>query len=547
MRRTLWILALSIAGTSLPAVAEEDGFDRPRRPEGSMYVRASEGSLPADGTEWDLADTAEERKHYPWNPEQLAADRLNAYFDPDLPEGRIAGTGGTAGGSVATSRAPARGVTFEGLNVETASYQGRLAFPPDATLGASRARVLQGSNVALRLTDRNGVEIDRQPLNSFFGFTGPSLLFDPKVYFDRMSERFYVVALEQDDSPRASGIWLAVSKEANPNALSAPSDFCTYRIPAKRGASWADYPLIGMNEDYFVVSVNNFRFNGTFRKAFMYVMEVEELVDNATTCPGLRIRRFGPPTGANGEPAFSIHPAQHYSEWTGTGPAPLYGISVAFFLPSPEYTLWKIAKMNGQPRLTKQLLTGDFAYTFAPTAPQRNGFTDLDAGDPRITQVAYRDGKLWAVHGTACSIGGLPNEACIRAIEVTPDGGPPAITFSETFGRPNTFLFWPGIAINKRGDVAMVFQRSKPNGFLGVVFNGKRANAGAFDTMRNLRIGNCALTHDPTADVTRTGDYVGIQTDPLDDLGFWMTGEYPGPVRSPAICDWKSYIGIARY
>ena len=42
------------------------------------------------------------------------------------------------------------------------------------------------------------------------------------------------------------------------------------------------------------------------------------------------------------------------------------------------------------------------------------------AAPGEVLQAAFRDGKLWTVHATACGIGDLPNESCIRAVEFTP-------------------------------------------------------------------------------------------------------------------------------
>ena len=43
------------------------------------------------------------------------------------------------------------------------------------------------------------------------------------------------------------------------------------------------------------------------------------------------------------------------------------------------------------------------------------------------------------------------------------------------------------------------------------------------------------------------GDYVGIQTDPLDNLSFWITGEYVGTVSPLIDCNWKTRVGKVKY
>jgi hypothetical protein len=93
----------------------------------------------------------------------------------------------------------------------------------------------------------------------------------------------------------------------------------------------------------------------------------------------------------------------------------------------------------------------------------------------------------------------------------------------------------------------MAFHKSKAGSRLGMVFNGKRATAVHFDVMKNLRIGNCPLENfDSGLMAVRTGDYVGLQTDPADNLSFWLAGEYPGTVEGLG-CDWKTRVGKAKY
>jgi len=550
--RTLFLFACLAGGTITVAVAAdaetEDQWSRPRRPSGTQVVGATEGSLPRDDQEWAQSLVPIERRHYLFSPEWMAEARAESYVSPDVPQATALGRDVTSSTAPLTSNAPTRRSSWDGLKRVTSTYQGFGGFPPDATVSVGPDKIIQATNVAIRLTSRNGTEIDARPLNVFLGFDSPNTLFDPKVFFDRLSGRFFVVALEQDFSPKRSAIWLAVSKNDDPTALSAPSDFCTYRINAKRAGSWADYPTIGINEEYFAVSVNNFKFNtGFFRKAHIYTIPVDRVTDNASSCPSLGLRRFNVANDPDGLPAFNIHPAQHYSTNNLPG-SPLFLVSTSVFLPSPDYHVWRIIKGPSAPMLSKQKLVGDFNYHVPPAAPQKGNGGDLDAGDMRVTQVAFRDGRLWAVHGTACGVGPLPNESCVRAVEFTPNSNAAPITFSESFGRQNQFLFWPGIAINQIGDVAVAFQRSRSSKFLGVAYNGKRSSANQFDAIRNLKVGSCTLSNfDSGLGLNRTGDYVGLQTDPLDNLSFWISGEYPGNQGGGQGCNWKTRVGRAKY
>ncbi|MDH3402199.1 MAG: hypothetical protein OES32_02210 [Acidobacteriota bacterium] len=549
MLKTLSSLALLVAAGAALAGAQEDppAQSRFRRANGTLVVKSTAGSIPWSGEPLVRSTEPGERYHYLWAPELLASARAAAYVDADLPQGFRLGSNVGPPGSPMVAKAPARLIDFDGLNRSTAGRLGASFFPPDTIVAASPTKVLEGTNVALRLTTRTGFEVDSIPLNNFFGFAG-SVLFDPKVYFDRLSERFFVVALEQSLDPDLSGIWLGVSKSSDPAVLLAPDEFCTYRIQGRREGSWADYPGIGINENWFAVAVNNFAFaDGSFRRVQIYLTRVSQVTDNAESCPALAIKRFAPPTDAQGRTAFSVHPAQHYTTTDLPG-KPLFMVSGSSFLPESYYTLWRIiTDAGGQPRISKQTIEGDFSYFFPPLAPQRDGAL-LDTGDTRITQVAFRDGTVWAAHATACGIGPLPNESCVRAVGITPSADSAAFTFGEAFGRPNMFMFWPGIAVNKNGDLMMAFQRAVPQGFMGVTFNGKRANALHFDGIRNLRGSSCPLDNfSVNLGANRTGDYVGLQTDPLDDVSFWVAGEYTSQIDPLMGCDWKTRIGRARY
>ncbi len=550
MSKTLSWLAVALIAATSGLSAQEDAPEqsRSRRANGTLIVKPTAGTIPYDGERYSPAAVPVQRDHYIWPPDWMADARAEAYVDAEIQEGFWLGSNVGTPEEPMMSRAPNTVINFDGLNRATAAFDGQSGAPPDTILAASPTKLIEGTNVSLLLANRTGVEVDRIPLNNFFGFNGSSVLFDPKVYFDRLSERFFIVALEQSEEPNLSGIWLGVSKDSDPTALSAPDQFCTYRIQGRRDGSWADYPLIGVNENWFAVSVNNFAFSdGGFRRAQIYLTRISQITNNGDTCPALAIKRFAPPVDARGRRAFNIHPAQHYTTTDLPG-KPLFLVSGSSIVPSTEYTLWRIiTDGGGQPRISKQTLDGDFAYFLPPLAPQRNGDV-LDTGDPRVTQAAFRDGHVWATHATACAVGPLPNESCVRAVRLTPTANSTTISFQETFGRPNQFMFWPGIAVNRNGDVMMAYQRSNPAGFMGVTFNGKRANNMHFDGFRQLRGSSCPLRNfAPGLGANRTGDYVGLQTDPLDDISFWVAGEYTSQINPAFGCDWKTRIGRARY
>ncbi len=468
--------------------------------------------------------------------------KADALFNPAVPAGvdvGVAEFGGLAVEAGPQPRAANIGTRFEGLDI----LDGGGWIPPDTIVAVSEAKVLEAVNVALRLSLRGGAAPLTQSFQEFFQQSPTAFLFDPKVYFDRLSGRFFVIILSVSDAPQQSFIHLAVSRGSNPDGLGA-DDWCKYKINALREGSWADYPGLGMNENWVAVSVNNFSFagDGGFNSAFIHAIPKTALVNNTQSCPAVTLRGFRPATDAQGATAFTVQPAQHYTT-NGLAGEPLFFVSAQLLLGgSSSYGVWRLSGEGAAATLTKLNVSGAFEYAVPPTAPQLGG-DDLDTGDTRITQAAFRDGSLWAVHGTACAIGEAPNESCVRAVEFTPTDAGASIAFQQTFGSSDWYGFWPGIAINERGDVVAPFQRSRADRFLDTAYSGKLAAAAIFDPIRTFKLGSCTLFNDPLdTGVNRTGDFVGAQTDPLDDLGFYVAGEFTGPV-SIFGCNWRTWVG----
>lgn len=432
---------------------------------------------------------------------------------------------------------------FEGLNTVQAQHQGVFGFPPDTIVAAGPTRVIEATNVALRLSNRDGGTLETRSLNNFFSAPFPPILFDPKVYYDRLSGRFFLVSISLDLQEKRSFIYLSVSRSPSPSTLAAPRDWCTYRLPGRVGQSWADFPGLGMNEKWLGLTTNNFNFTGGFRSVFLYALDKRRLVANGASCPSTDFFRFRAGQDGDGDVAFTVQPALHYTP-SGLPGSPLFLVSSKSELAVLQgYGLWRLRDDpagGAEPVLVRETFAGNDFYSTPPNAPQRRG-TQLDTGDPRIQHAVFRDGTLWAVHTTGCNFGPAPGESCARAIAVTPRASGADVVFEETFGVGHGWYVWmPAIAVNARGDVAVAFQRSHDTMSTGVGFTGKLAGAPTFDGVRKLVNGRCGLDNFD-GQRNRTGDYVGAQTDPVDDISFWIAGEYTGTVGRLG-CDWRTRV-----
>ncbi len=464
-----------------------------------------------------------------------------------------------------TARAPGIEESFEGI---TQGEIGLSASPPDTTLAVGPDNVIEAVNLAVRLTDRQGNGLAEQTLHEHFGLvasggSSAASITDPKLYYDAMSERFFLLMLAIDfNGGTFSRAYLSVSRSARPAGL-GETDWCNYAISTKKGNTWGDYPGLGMNERWLAFHTNNFPFSGFSLRSRLFVVDKTALVDNAGQCPSAKFFKFN--LGLNDTAEFNPQPVQHY-EPTGFPGNPLYAVSTDV-LGGDTYTLFRIAakKKSGgaKPRLSRETFAARDSYTIPPTATQKGGSEEIDTGDARVMQQAvYRHGRLWFTHATGCVVrGSSTTQSCVRVARVDVGEKEAAIDFEQTLGKKREHYWWPGVVVTPGGAVVVAFQRSGDTKLLGVSYSGMKdgdavriAARKGFDRVRAAQNGECTLQNQqlvplPDGGVAirvRSGDYVGLAPDPeTEDV--WIAGEQGKLVFGGFSCVWGTTVTRVRY
>lgn len=458
--------------------------------------------------------------------------------------------------------------SFRGINIFEARVHGRdqdfFSVPPDPNVAASPRRVVHVVNSAVRLFNRQGAVIQTLDLNDFFGTPVPSAfeetLFDPKVIFDAnaANKRFYVVALETDAGsppPNLSTIYLAVSRSPNPANLNPPN-WCFYRINGVRDPgtgleSWADYPSLGAGADALVITTNQFTFaEFSFTHNAIRAIRKLPLSNNATGCPSPRLFTFPASEEVGDFRAFTVQPVQQLtspSSFPGTR-KPFYLtnsiLTAATTVPSRDYVVYRLRNVATSPTLSRTTVTGNYAYFVPPNVGQDNEAGFVTTGDERMMEAAGVGDAFWATHATACSFPS-GNVSCTRVLRLgvgqSPEGAlQTSITQQSTFGSPDDFLFWPGIAVNRDETVAVPFHFVSPDrtdNNLSTWWAVKDLGETAYRPFRPVTTGVCQQV------VERTGDYSGAETDPVDSRSFWLSGERAKPIPEFGnACLWETQI-----
>jgi hypothetical protein len=159
-------------------------------------------------------------------------------------------------------------------------------------------------------------------------------------------------------------------------------------------------------------------------------------------------------------------------------------------------------------------------------------------------QAVFRDGKIYAVQTTGCSIGAPPNESCIRLLRINPTTPVVESELNLSAGL-NKFLWVPSVAVNQAGDVAIVCQNSGKTKNLSAGITSKKASAPGLGPMKLLTSGTCTL-NDLEGQFTdkvrnRTGDYTGAQTDPSDNSTMWLAAQF-SKKDATGKCEWGTTV-----
>ena len=170
--------------------------------------------------------------------------------------------------SFGTGISPGPAKTFK------AEFLSSTSIPPDTMGAVGTTHVVTVTNDRMRIQTRDGIEISRLTLTSFWsGVTikGAAVsAFDPKVLFDRFNNRFILISSGNGIGVN-SGACFAVSATADPTGVwyrwSVAAD------PSSTGGSggagnWIDYPTVGHNKNWIVVDENVFKYTCTTTSPF---------------------------------------------------------------------------------------------------------------------------------------------------------------------------------------------------------------------------------------------------------------------------------------
>lgn len=405
---------------------------------------------------------------------------------------------------------------------EELSIRGVGAEPPDTQMAAGPTTLMELTNVTGQVFHKNGTTAGGLfTLSAFFGFASGYEPGDPRILFDRFTQRWYATALGFN-AAGASQVRLAVSASSNPIST-------WYRYLVYSSSSMlCDQPKIGYSSDKLMVACSDYNVQVT-PNVFVGGVIIVTSKTQALTGAALTLGHIGPDASL-----FGLLPAQNMEA------------GQRGFIVANNGTTAGVAFVDGNPALGfSQVAFNGFSVAMTPTtvppgAPQNGSTLLVDSGDDRFMSAVVQGGELWTSGTTGCTpTGDTAVRSCMKLLKIGVGASgltPPTNNLDTTTGMVGKYLYYPTLAIDANNDIAIDYSLSSASDYPGHGAMIQRSGAttptdrGLIQTGIGPYLGS------------RWGDYGAASTDPVEPTKIWVAGEYSDGTTAFGNPNWNTGI-----
>jgi len=381
--------------------------------------------------------------------------------------------------------------------------------PPDPCAAVGPNHVVMVVNARFGFYQKsNGAEQLAQNFSTFFGATAETdFQFDPKVVYDPVAGRFYMLILDgftASNPPDRSNVLLAVSDDSDPNGV-----WHKYRINTtidyNGTPTWLDYASLGFNKDGVMFGGNSFGFSGGAPGCTFFVIRKSSILNGGT--PVVTIFKdetaevWSPQAVENQDPTL----------------AKSYFVNAEFpYSVSNRLQIHRIDNIAGTPTKTTTFLTvPSFDRPAGDARSTNNRF--LDSLDARTINAVYRPGRIVMVH--TIDVNGSTG---VRWYELNVNTATNAVTLlqSGNIAQAGVDMHMGSISKNSLGDIALTFTRSSPTIAADIMMAGRKATDPLGSMGAPVLLESSAGTN-YTQGGGRWGDYASTSVDPSNHISFW--------------------------
>ena len=373
----------------------------------------------------------------------------------------------------------------------------------------------------------------------FASVSGGSDVTDPHVHYDRLSERWFVVAINTASS--SNRIMIAVSSGP---VISSTSSFTFYQFAHDANANLADpdrgqfcdYPTLGVDKN--ALYIGGLIFNateGTYIGSSAFVVRKSSLLTGGPIV-------YTPFRGL-GSTTSGIFCAQGVNS---DDPAATQGYFLG--VSASDFGVLNYVVVNnpgGTPTVTQGTI--DVPDTdFPDEVPALGSDQSLDAADDRLLNAVLVKNKItnsvtiWASHNIGINNTGAPalanDRVAVRWYQVGVNGSVLSLVQSGTLfdNTASRRSYWMGsISASGQGHAVVGATVAGPSDYANAAIAGRYASTAPGALFSPVQATNYAEAYNLQTDgVQRWGDYSQTVVDPSDDMTLWTFQEFTsGPNR----------------
>jgi len=441
-------------------------------------------------------------------------------------------------GTLATG--PTLGTNFNGLDIADCCGGGGWSWPPDPDIAVGPNHILVAVNSAFAIFNKSGVK-QGSTINAYSFWSGVSncgtgtggSLYDPFVAYDPGADRFIVgfdatSRTSQGAASDQSYLCIAVSQTSNPTGA-----WNRYSIQANVGrtSDWLDYPHMGVWYNAIYTTGNYFGFSSNaFTTARVYAFDKSAMYTNGT----VGVHYVDNPKDFYGNSTFTLQPAKASYTYPSSGPAYFLNNDCLYFTTPCDASELNVYTMTvdfvgagtsfgliGHPSIA--------TYGFPISAPQSGSANMVQANDERLLDAQWHtNGTIYTTHTMSCNPGSGTVD-CVRWYQVGNLGGTPSLLQQGTIFGNGEYRFFPDLAVDSAGNMAIAYSYSTSSSFIGIRSTGRLFNDSVNTTAGDstFQLGGSVYANSfESSPPYRWGDYTGLVVDPADPCEMWYVGEY---------------------
>lgn len=393
-----------------------------------------------------------------------------------------------------------------------------ISIPPDPTIAAGPNHVVACVNSRFSIWTKDGLLLKSIDADAWCTPVLPSPgAFDPQIIYDHYEGRWFMLWDNQNDATQTAYFIIFVSDDDDPTG-----DWYGYKLDARTNGntvtnSWGDYPQIGFDDKAIYINSRQFNFGGGKLYDKIRILKKTELY-SANGGPLSWTDLWAITIPGTSSFADVVHPSFQYST-----------SNYHYFVHAPRsggnyYSFYRLSNVLTTPVLEGFRITVPF-YGGAPNANQLGGGSLLIEvnGSHVKTAPIFRDGYVYFAHSIRNSV--YPSYSSVKYVKINADSA--TVTESAELGADGFWYFYPTLAVDPDGNIAITCSRSGLTEYIGSYYITRRATdppglSGAY--LLSPGLGN--YVKDFGSGRNRWGDYFGIYTDPADPYEFWLFPEH---------------------